>query len=255
MLREYLESDVRTFRAFVKRAGLPTLLFAAGLFAGTAAIIGIDLVKTIGYILRTMVYDRDFWTVDESFRTSLLHYSTGPEGRLALGFWLWIGLALAVARVGLVLFSDRRDAGAAAAVLAAALVAYAIPTLVSVKSYFLGAIFYGVFIVTTTLNFGAVTDGLDTVISRLTIKPVLQRRLSSALHHVPLATVLLLFAANCFPGRVGLATRLNPDQIQDIRMATAKVWSLLQPKSLMHASAPSVPAGKPPLVSFSSPIR
>jgi len=253
LLRECLESDVRTFRAAVTRAGLPALLFAAGLFAGAAAIIGVDLVKTIGYILRAMIYDRDFWAIDESFRTSLLHYSIGLEGHLALNFWLWIGLALAVARVGLILLNDRRDVGAAATIMAAAFVAYAIPTLPSIKSYFLGAMFYGVFIVTMTLNFGAVVAGLDAVISRLMLKPVLQRWLSSALHFVPLATVLLLFAANCFPGRVGLATGLTPDQIQDIRTATAEVWSLLQQKSPMQDMPPSVQAGKVPLVSFSGP--
>jgi hypothetical protein len=253
LLRECLESDVRTFRAAVTRAGPPALLFAAGLLAGAAVIVGVDLIKTIGYILRAMIYDRDFWTIDESFRTSLQHYSIGFEGQLALNYWLWVGLALAAVRFGLALLSDRRDVGATATILAAVLVAYAIPTLPSVKSYFLGAMFYGVFVVTMTLNFGAVIAGLDAVISRLMLNPALQRWLRSGLHVVPLAAVLLLFAANCFPGRVGLATALNPDQIQDIRTATAKVWSLLQQKSLMPDIAPSVQPGKVPVVSFSSP--
>jgi len=252
LLRECLESDIWTFRAAATRAGLPALLFAAGLLATAAAIIGVDLVKTIDYILHAMIYDRDFWAIDESFLTSLLHYAIGGDGHLALNFWLWIGLALALARVGLILSNDRRDAGAAATVLATAFVAYAIPTLSSLKSYFVGAIFYGVFIVTMTLNFGAVVSGLEAVISRSMLKPPLQDRLRSALHVVPLAAVLLLFAANCFPGRVALATRLTPDQIQDIRTATAEVWSLLQTSPMLGLS-PSVQAGKVPLVSFSSP--
>jgi hypothetical protein len=33
-----------------------------------------------------MIHDRDFWTVDESFRTSLMHYSIGFEGQAALNY-------------------------------------------------------------------------------------------------------------------------------------------------------------------------
>lgn len=253
LLRECLESDIRTFRAAVMRAGLPALLFAAGLLASAAAIIGVDLAKTVDYILHVLIYDRDFWSVDESFLASLLHFSIGRDGQLALSFWLWIGLALAVSRVGLIWLNGRRDVGAAATVLAATLVAYALPTMSSLKSYFVGAIFYGVFIVTMTLNFGAVVAGFDAIISRSMLKPSLQNWLSSALHVVPLAAVLLLFAANCVPGRVTLATSLTPDQIQDIRTATAQVWSLLQQQSPMRELPPSVQAGKVLLVSFSSP--
>jgi hypothetical protein len=39
---------------------------------------------------------------------------------------------------------DRRDVGAAVTVLAAGLVAYAIPSLSNVKTYFFGAMFYGI---------------------------------------------------------------------------------------------------------------
>jgi hypothetical protein len=110
--------------------------------------------------------------------------------------------------------------------------------------------FYGVFIVTMTLNFGAVVAGLDAVIPRLMSRPPLQRWLSSGLHLVPLAAVLSLFLVNCFPGRIPLPTSLTPDQIQDIRIATAKVWSLLQePSQGVEASAQP---GKVPVISFSS---
>jgi hypothetical protein len=248
---ECLESGIQTFRAAVTRAGLPALLFAAGLLAGAAPIIGIELVQTIRYILRAMIHDRDFWVLDESFRTSLMHYSIGFEGRLALNYWLWVGLALATVRVCLAVLNDRRDVGMSATILAAGLIAYAIPTLSNIKSYFLGAMFYGVFIVTMMLNFGAVVAGLDAVISRLMLRPALQRWLSSGLHLVPLAAVLSLFLANCFPGRIRLPTGLTPDQIQDIRIATAKVWSLLQERS--QGVEASAPPGKVPVISFSSP--
>jgi hypothetical protein len=133
---ECLESGIQTFRAAVTRAALPALLFAAGLLAGAVPIVGIELVQTIRYILNVMIHDRDFWVIDknESFGTSLVHYSTGLEGSLALNYWLWIGLALATIRICLAVLNDRRDVGAAATILAAGLVAYAIPTLSSVKS-------------------------------------------------------------------------------------------------------------------------
>ncbi len=248
LVRECLQSGARTFRAAATRAGLPALLFAAGLLAGAAAILGIDLVETIGYILRTVIYDRDFWVIHESFGASLLHYAIGFEARLALGWWLWVGLALAAARLGLALKNDRRDLGAAATVLAAGLVAFAIPTLANVKSYFLGAMFYGVFIVTMTLNFCAVVAALDAAIARFAPKPAWQRALSSALHLAPLAAVLALFAANGLAGRVGVATALTTDQIHDIRTATEKVWSLLQ-----QQPSPSAQPRKVPVVGFSSP--
>ncbi len=248
---ECLESDIQTFRGAVKRAAVPALLLAAGLLAGTLPMVGIELVQTIRYILSVMIHDRDFWVLDESFRTSLMHYSIGFEGHLALDYWLWVGLALATARLCLAILNDRRDVGRTCTILAAGLIAYAIPTLSNVKTYFLGAMFYGVFIVTMMLNSGAVLAGLDAVISRLMLRPPLQRWLSSGLHFVPLAAVLSLFLANCLPGRIRLPTSLTPDQIQDIRIATAKVWSLLQERS--QGVEPSAQPGKVPVISFSSP--
>ena len=250
---ECLESDIRTFRAAATRAALPALLFAAGLLAGAVPIIGIDLVGTIRYTLNVMIYDRDFWVVDESFRTSLMRYSIGFEGHLALNYWLWVGLALGTARLCLAILNDRHDVGRACTILAAGLVAYAIPTLSSVKSYFLGAMFYGVFIVTMMLNFGAVVARLDAAISRQMLRPALQRWLRSGLHLIPLTAVLSLFIATSFRGRVALSTSLTPDQIQDIRTATAKVWSLLQQKSLAQGMEAFDRPGKVPVVSFSSP--
>jgi hypothetical protein len=250
---ECLESGVWTFRAAVARAGLPALLFAAGLLAGAVPIIGIELVETIRYILNVMIHDRDFWVTDESFLRSLMHYSIRSEGRLALNYWLWVGLALATARLCLAVMNDRRDVGTACTILAAGLIAYAIPTLSNVKSYFLGAMFYGVFIVTMMLNFGAVVAGLDAVISRLTPRSALQPWLRSGLHLVPLAAVLSLFLANGLLGRVALSTAFTPDQIQDERTATAKVWSLLQRKSLVQGVEASAQPDKVPVISFSSP--
>jgi len=46
-----------------------------------------------------MVDYRDFWVFDESFRDSLLQYSVGVEGRTALSYWLWFGLALIMLRL------------------------------------------------------------------------------------------------------------------------------------------------------------
>jgi hypothetical protein len=251
---ECLESDIRTFRAAIRRAALPALLFAAGLLAGALPIVGVELVETIRYILNVMIRDRDIWVISESFRTSLMHYAIGAEGRVALNYWLWIGLALAMIRICFAVLVNRRDVGAAATVLAAGLVAYAIPTLANVKTYFFGAMFYGVFIMTMLLNFGAVVAGFDAVISRWTRKPALQSRTSWGLHLVPLAAVLSLFVTNCLPGGLTLPTSLTPGQIRDIREATAKVWSLLEQKSLLQGTKEvSGQPGKVPVIGFSSP--
>jgi hypothetical protein len=250
---ECLEAEVGGFRAAVGRAGPPALVFAAGLLASTFAIIGIELVNTVNYILLAMVSYRDFWLADESFSDSLLHYSVGPEGRLALKYWLWFGVALIMVRLGIALLHDRRDVGRSITLVVAVLVAYAIPTLSPVKSYFLGAMFYGVFIVAMALNFCAIVAGLEDILSRLTLSPALRRWLVSGLHLLPLVVVLSLFVYKCFPARVEVATRFSQDQIHDIRTATEQVWSLLQQRSLMPDARASVQAGKVPVVIFSSP--
>jgi hypothetical protein len=250
---ECLEAEVGGFRAAVGRAGPPALVFAAGLLSSTFAIIGIELVNTVNYILLAMVSYRDFWLADESFRDSLLHYSVGPEGRLALKYWLWFGVALIMVRLGIALLHDRRDVGRSITLVVAVLVAYAIPTLSPVKSYFLGAMFYGVFIVAMALNFCAIVAGLEDILSRLTLSPALRRWLVSGLHLLPLVVVLSLFVYKCFPARVEVATRFSQDQIHDIRTATEQVWSLLQQRSLMPDARASVQAGKVPVVIFSSP--
>jgi len=253
LICECLEADGGGFRAAVRRAGLPPLIFVAGLLAGTFAIAGFELVNTLNYIRIAMVDYRDFWVFDESFRDSLLHYSVGVEVRTALSYWLWFGLALIMLRLGLALLHDRRDVGRSITLVVAVLVAYAIPTLSPVKSYFLGAMFYGVFIVAMALNLCAIIGGLEGILSRLTLGPALRRWLVSGLHILPLVVALSLFVHNCLPGRVELATRLNQDQIHDMRTATERVWSLLQQKSLMPDAQASVQAGKVPVVTFSSP--
>ena len=233
-------------------AGAPTLLlFAAGLLAGAMSIIGIEVINTIHYILNTMIYDRDFWEINESFVDGLFHYSVGSEGLIALNYWLWIGQTFAMFRIFIAVSSNRRDLGAAFTVLAAGFVAYALPTLSSVKSYFLGAMFYGVFIVAMMLNFGAVVAGLDAVISRQMLRPALQHRLRLGLHLIPLAAVLSLFIVTSFPGRVRLSTGLTADQIQD-PYGDAKVWSRL--RNAAHRTVAFDHPGKVPVISFSSPF-
>lgn len=245
LLSDCLASDIRTFREGIRRAGPPALLFTVAVSASAATLLGVHLVQTIQYVLRAMIYDRDFWVVDEPLRTGLQHYSIGFEGKLALNYWPWVGLALMAMRLGLALLSDRRDVGAAVAFLAAILVAYLIPSLSNLKSFFIGAFFYDAFIVTMMLNFFAVVAALDALVARLLLRPVWQHRLKSAIHFAPLAVAGCLFVASCIPGRIGLATALTPNQIQDIRTATAKVWSLLQQRS-------AATSDKGPVVVFSS---
>ena len=244
-------SDARGLRAVFTRGAPALLLFAAGLLASTLSIIGIELVNTIHYILNTLIYDGDFWRSSESFVAGLFRYSVGPEGRYALNYWLWIGLALAMLRIFLAISGNRRDLGAAFTVLAAGLVAYAIPSVSNVKSFFLGAMFYGVFIVTMTLNFAANAAALDDAIAH--VRPSLQRWLGPVVHLGPLIAVCALFVVTCLPNGFALSTRLTEDQNQDIRTATAKVWSLLQENSLIQGAETSAEPKRVPIISFSSP--
>ena len=69
-----VSSDVRSFRAVFMRGAPTLLLFAAGVLAGAMSIIGIEVINTIHYILNTMIHDRDFWEINESFVHGLFHY-------------------------------------------------------------------------------------------------------------------------------------------------------------------------------------
>src|SRR5262249_45627254 len=127
----------------------------------TGSIVGVGFVKTIHYILDTLIYNREFWATHEGTYDHLVLYSFGSNGRLAMHNWFWIGAALMAFRLGLAIFFDGRDLSRALVVLAIVVAAYAIPTSSSMTSYYLGAMFYGTFIVSMVLNFTAILENVD----------------------------------------------------------------------------------------------
>jgi hypothetical protein len=105
------------------------LWFVLPLIATTAALIGPALVETVAYILDVFVGQRDLWTTGESFWAGLLRFSIGGEGQFGLHYWFAIGLASMLLRLVLAAIDGRAALLDAAVLLAAALVAYAIPSL------------------------------------------------------------------------------------------------------------------------------
>jgi len=76
-----------------------------------------------------------------------------------LKYWFFVGLALFAIRLWLSRH-DRSDLQRGLALLAVVAASYAIPTVSVVKTFWLGAIFYGPFIVAMVLNYVAIADRL-----------------------------------------------------------------------------------------------
>ncbi len=154
------ESRNRNLRVLLKQASATLLLLGLGLLLGIAAIDGVGFAATVRYIVKAMISDRDFWTTSGSLWFHFSFYSVGGGGgRIALKYWFAVGLVSFAVRIWLSR-QDRPDLQRALALLAVVAAAYAIPTASVVKTYFLGAIFYGPFIVAMVLNYAAIADRL-----------------------------------------------------------------------------------------------
>jgi hypothetical protein len=232
-------------RTSVGRASAALLWFAVGLIATPAVLIGPTLIETIHYILNASVTQRDFWSGGEGFWPGLLRFSVGNEGTGALDFWLWVGLALMLTRLLLAAANGRAAVHEATAVLAAVVLAYTIPSVVEIKTYFFGAIFYGVFVVAMTMNYCASQASIESLFLRSQLGDAAKRYLLIGVRVLPLAVAALLFLKSVVINQVSLATFFTAQQREDIRAGTERVWSLLRDAK----SDPSSTAK----VSFSSP--
>jgi hypothetical protein len=250
---EYFESETRN--SFLRtRFGLTALIFIAGLITSTVPIVSVELPNTVRYIYSALVTNRDFWETNESLYAHLIHYSIGSSGELALGYWFWIGVVLFSIRIGLALYARRKDLSAGLTLLAIVLVAYAIPTASVMKSYYLGAMFYGVFVVAMALNFAAIADMLDEAHTRACLGiSKLRRSIFLELRIALVAVVSLLFTSDMLGGKVILATRLDQNSIQDIRTATERVWFLLKHNAAWATSKSLDHSAHTTTVGFSSP--
>ncbi|WP_375311761.1 hypothetical protein WHZ77_33065 [Bradyrhizobium sp. A5] len=128
------------------------LWFVLPLIAIVAVLIGPALVETVAYILNVFVGQRDLWTTGESFWAGLLRFSIGGEGQFGLHYWFAIGLILMLLRLVLAAIHGQGALLDAVVLLAAVLISYAIPSAAEIKTYYFGAMFYGLFVVAMVLN-------------------------------------------------------------------------------------------------------
>lgn len=205
------------------------LWFLLGLIATVALVLGPALVATVTYILEVFVRDRDIWTSGgESFWVGMLRFSLGGEGRFGLDKWLYWGLALMLFRLLLAAIRGRDALLDAAVLLATVLIAYVIPSVAEIKTYYFGALFYGIFIVAMALNFCANLAGIEALMLRWHFAMDTRRHVLASLQVLALAVVSFLFVKNVVIGQVSNATALSAQQRDDIRVATERLWARLR---------------------------
>ena len=226
-LCDCLESGSRDVRFLLKQAGITLLLFGLGFLLAVAAIDGVGFADTIRYIVQTLISNRDFWVSHGSLLFHLTFYSVGGGGRTALKYWFLVGLILFAVRF-LLSRHDQSDFRRALALLAVVAAAYAIPTASVVKTYWLGAIFYGPFIVAMVLNYVAIAHRIAHDRGGIFAGAVGgEGRIRVGLRLLPLAAVTALFLGQLGVGEVPLMVRLDHDTISDIRNGTERAWSVL----------------------------
>jgi hypothetical protein len=232
-------------RLSIRAAFNALLWFVLPLIATTAVLIGPALVETVSYILHVFVGQRDLWTTGESFWVGLLRFSIGGEGRFGLDYWLAIGLALMLLRLVLAAIRGRDVLLDAVVLLAAVLIAYAIPSVAEIKTYYFGAMFYGLFIIAMVLNGCASPELFEAILARFGLGNDIRRYLLTAGRVLALVFVVQLFVRHVVIGQISTATPLSAQQQESISLATERLWSLLRDMK------PEKPG--PLYVAFSSP--
>lgn len=221
------------------------LWFVLPLIATTAALIGPALVETITYILNVFVGQRDLWTTGESFWVGFLRFSIGWDGQFGLHYWFAIGVALMLLRIVLAAIHGTAALLDAVVLLAAVLIAYTIPSVAEIKTYYFGAMFYGLFIVAMVLNGCASLELIPALLARYGLGADTRRHVLTAGGVLAFALVVQLFVRDVVTGQISTATPLSAQQQESIRVATERLWSLLRDIK---------PAEPGPLtVAFSSP--
>jgi len=232
-------------RISIRKALAALLWFVLPLLATTALLIGPALVETVTYILHVFVGQRDLWTTGESFSAGLLRFSIGGEGQFGLHYWFAIGTGLMLLRLVLAAIHGSAALRDAVVLLASVLIAYAIPSVAAIKTYYFGAMFYGVFIVAMVLNGCASMALMEKLLIRFGLRNDIRRYLLTAGRVLALAFVLQLFLRHVAIGQISTATPLSAQQQESIRLATGRLWSLLRELK------PETPG--PLYVGFSSP--
>lgn len=237
--------EARGLRTEISTAFSALLWFALPLIATTVLLIGPALVETVTYILHVFVGQRDLWTTGESLWAGLLRFSIGGEGQFGLHYWFAIGTGLMLLRLVLAAIHSRSALLNAIVLLAAVLIAYAIPSVAEIKTYYFGAMFYGLFITAMVLNGSASLELFEALLARFGFGNDIRRYTLIAGRMLALALVVQLFVRHVVIDQISTATPLSAQQQESIRLATERLWPLLRDMK------PEKPG--PLYVAFSSP--
>jgi hypothetical protein len=209
-----------------------------------APLVGVQSKTLLNYILATLVYNKDFWRYEgDLYQQATFYFSML---RLALGWWLWIGIGLFVARLALSFRFDRMDFRRALALLAVLMWVYIVPTLSEMKTFFVGGSIYGVFVVAMVVNFASLIGLVDCAVASQR-QPLISRQFALA---ATLVLALVSLAVELASGRIRLATIFPRPWIADTVNGTARVWQILQQST---AAGNGEKGDRPVTVRFSSP--
>lgn len=216
----------------VRRIGIPLIggvLLLAPFFVTNAVTI-------YNYIYIAFVTLGDVNAYRASAWDHAVIYSVGLTYRNALYVTLWIGFAAFAANIFQLIWNDRRRELIYYLCYASViLLAYLIPTFSSVKSYFLGGVFYGSFLVFTVASLTMVLAAIPTVTPRSIVA-------------VSIAAVAVLFA----PGNP-LVTSVNPRLSADLRAVYERMLSGIVSDVQTSATQESKGVPTPIVVYTSSP--
>lgn len=216
-------------------------VFGLGQACAIAPYLSVSIVPLTDYIWRTLVVNRAFWALNAGLSEHAIYYFWGPgSGQIALGLGGFAGFGLFAARLWSALYIRREDRIRTLMLLSATVVAYTLPTLSEVKSYYLGALFYGTFIVASSLNLAAIVTFVAGILRSSA------GRWGSNLFCLTIFLALAAgFTREAIVREPRLATVFDETTREAIKSASAATWPTLRDLA--------APSGRPLTVSFTSP--
>jgi hypothetical protein len=230
----------------VRDAAWRAFLFGLGIMLALTPYLSVSFSQITGYIWRTLIENRALWALDAGLCDHAIYYSSGPVGHLALRSGLAVGLGLFAIRMTLGAWLKSHDLVRVLVLLCAVAVTYAIPSVSVVKSYFLGAMFYGTFVVATALNWAAVTALMCDAIGDRGLGRIRAFNIFRAVVMVALVAVLL---RGLILKDAPIASTFEEASRQEVKTSSETLWPVLRGLAIQTSSA----GGKPLIVSFSSP--
>jgi hypothetical protein len=194
-------------RAFVKSGALALIL--------VLPYFGLNASNVYHYIIFAVVTTGEFWTPPGSSWDRLVFYSVGTAYRTGLYHTLWLGLLFLAASS--FLMWCRRDAGQLMRlVLYAGVVAtaYLVPTISPIKSYDLGGMFYGTFLLFALTVMSLFFESLEETIRVGGYRTVLVKYA---------ALIMLLLVALTSLDRFSLFTQFTSAASADVRAVNARI--------------------------------